>query len=264
MKNVLITGACGYIGENLNNYLLFNGYKTNIYCDKKLGMKAEDIKYFDGFDCIVHLAAISGIQNCEDNFEEAIKSNLISTHRIFKEAMKQGIKVIFTSSQASKNPISSFYAMCKKAGEDFAIKFNKMGGNNIVLRLTNVYGGIGYMEKKNTVVKKFIQAYKNCDCITIHGDGKQTRDFLHVKDVCRAIRLAIETDKKIEEPIDIGTGVETSIIDLSKMLGCMFTFDKKSDRIGVNSGTANIEEAKKVLGFEYKEKIEDYIKSMKG
>lgn len=259
MKNILITGNEGYIGTNLTKYL----YKDyNINCiDKTTGIPAEHLSKYSvrgNIDCIVHLAALSGIQACEDDLVMAVKDNLSSAFNIFNVAYTENIPVIFLSSQAAKEPKSSTYAMMKHIIE---IQSKLSNINNIVLRLTNVYGGEGYLEKKNTVVKKFIESYKNGNPIVIDGDGSQTRDFIHVDDVCKVIELCIRKDVVVQEPLDIGTGLQTSIKELAEMFNYdKIEYDTSSRSVGVETNFADTTRAFELLGFRGKgHKLQKYI-----
>jgi UDP-glucose 4-epimerase len=136
------------------------------------------------------------------------------------------------------------------------------GADIKVLRLTNVYGGVGYLRKKKTVIQKFAIATIKGEPKIINGDGTQTRDFTHVDDVCRAIHLALES-RVIDIPLDIGTGIGTSVLDLARMFGGEFTFNTDSDTIGLESNVANVEDAKKYLSFEAIHSIENYVEFMR-
>ena len=270
MKNILITGHNGYIGTNLCEYL--DKSKYNIHgIDKNIGSHAE-LLTFQGIaklDTIVHLAALSGITACENNFTDAVIDNISSAFNIFDISRKCKIPVVFLSSQAAKEPKSSIYAMMKSAIEIQAEMLNKKTNANIkVLRITNVYGGIDYLTKKNTVVKQFIEAYRNKKPIVIDGDGTQTRDFIHVDDVCEYILRCIQmgSNVRLNKPIDIGTGEQTSINRLASMFeGGRIKYDTVTRSAGVETNFANINDA--VYLFDYKaknNKLQEYINEMKG
>ena len=262
MKSILITGSNGYIGTNLVGYLRKDEYKI-FGIDKATGTPAEFLDRIKGnCDCIVHLAALSGIQACEDDLVMAIRDNLSSAFNIFSLASYKNIPVVFLSSQAAKEPKSSIYAMMKHIIEVQARTMNSEYIANIkVLRLTNVYGGADYLVKKNTVVKKFIEAYKKGYPLIVDGNGDQTRDFIHVDDVCEYIRKCIEISATLlYRPVDIGTGVQTSINDMVKMFNTEnVQYDISSRTVGVSTNVADTERAFEIFGYRPENKLQKYI-----
>ena len=256
---ILITGSEGYIASNLKDYLKGKNIEI-IGIDTKLGTPIESFKIEQGdFDYIIHLAGIPGIKTCADSNMEAVRDNISSSICLFKKSKKYSIPVIFTSSQAAKDPFSSFYAMCKYIVELEAMRLNQMGGNIKVFRLTNVYGGRKYLEEKTTVISNFINSYKSNLTLIVNGEGVQTRDFIHVKDVCKSIMLGTLNKKNINKPIDIGTGIETSINELASMFLKKFTNNMFCDTIGVSSNVANTFLAMSKVGFEADFILKDYI-----
>lgn len=263
-ENVLITGGCGYIGMNLTAYLMAKDFNVWQY-DKKDSQRTDsNVERLEvigsNIDLIVHLAAFPGIVNCMNDFDRAVIDNISTAFNIFKIGKIQRIPVIFTSSQAAKDPYDNFYASIKRIIEVEAERLNREEGADIrVFRLTNVYGGNKYLELKNTVVKMFIKAKQNGEKMVINGDGKQVRDFIHVLDVCEAIWLC-SREKGFLLPVDVGTGKGVSVLDLAKMLKSEFTFDKKSDIVGTLNSVANPNRAFKLFGFKAKHKLSKYLK----
>lgn len=269
---ILITGGDGYIGENLQ----LIGNATMIGCEFDVcdygvhvpdlplahQLSYEDICRYDG---IVHLAALSGIAACEKDHMKAVQENILTAMNVFRLARIRGIPVVFTSSQAAKTPKSSTYAMMKWTCETMAEINNQAGGMNYVIRLANVYGGHEYLEKKQTCVKQFITNYNSGNPLVVHGNGEQKRDFIHVYDVCNAILKCIMVCPDDKSPMDIGTGIGTSIMDVVKMFPRVrnhhYEF-KKTRNVGTDSSIADVSVAKKRIGFKAKKKIEDYIKEM--
>jgi UDP-glucose 4-epimerase len=261
---ILLTGSEGYIGQNIKHYFEErDGYEV-VGIDKRMGIRVEEheVLFDHKIDGIVHLAATSGIVPCERAPQEAVVNNFWTCQNMFQAALVLNIPCIFTSSQAAKHPMGSMYALTKYTSEVTANIFLDKGADIKVLRLTNVYGGYGYLRKKKTVVQKFAMATMRNKPKILNGDGTQTRDFVHVDDVCRAVHLALESGV-VDIPVDIGTGIGTSMIDLAKMFGGTFTFNPESDTIGLNSNVASTEDAKKFLAFEAVHKIEDYVKNIK-
>ena len=255
MKYVLVTGGHGYIGRNIRDYLRREHIIDSLSVDKKRNTYTEDITDGYTFDGIVHLSAISGIPQCEENKEQAYIDNIAATLTVMRTAHEYKIPLVFASSQAAKHPNNSFYAFSKWIGEQEAFRLNRKGANIRVLRFSNVYGGMGWEEKTN-VVAKFRQAMEADEPIIVNGEGLQKRDFIHVHDLCKAITLALTygtslTNPKLMYPIDIGTGNMVSIIDVAKMFtDHHIEYDKESEWIGVMENVADTTQAKELLGFE--------------
>lgn len=260
MKTILLTGSEGYIGQNVREYFKERSEYEIVGLDARMGMRAETYDNFenDGIDAIMHLAATASIVSCDRDPQEAILNNFWTSSNIFQNALIHNVPCIFTSSQAAKVPMGSMYAFTKYSSEVSANIFMDKGADIKVLRLTNVYGGVGYLRKKKTVIQKFAVATMKDEPKILNGDGTQTRDFVHVDDVCRAMHLALES-KIIDIPIDIGTGRETSMLELARMFGGEFTFNTDSDIVGVKRNVADVNDAKKYMAFEAIHNLEDYV-----
>jgi UDP-glucose 4-epimerase len=186
---------------------------------------------------------------------------------MFNYSNNKGIPCVFTSSQAAKEPKSSIYAFTKYASEVIGNRLIDKGAKIRILRLSNVYGGDNYLEKKNSVVARFAKATLAKEPFVVHGSGTQTRDFIHVDDVCRAIYLALLTKNVIDLPIDIGTGKGTQVSTVAfyfqQLYDAKFTFDRSSDKIGKESNIADTRDAEKVLDFKAEDRLIQYIESLR-
>jgi len=263
---ILITGGNGYIGTNFWN--LFHSSNKITICDIADGFdqpytKAEELplEEIEKYDGIIHLAALSGIMACEENYMDAIVKNLLTANNIFSKAAMRNIPVVFTSSQAAKDPLSSKYANLKNQCEEIA----ELYGTTYIIRLSNVYGGDEYLSKKETVVKQFITKYRNNEPMEVHGSGGQERDFIHVLDVCEAMMRILSLLPDEKTPMDIGTGKGTSIQDVIKM------FPRKENQhyefidgrsSGAESSIADTRDAENRIYFKAERQLEDYIKEM--
>ena len=272
-RKILITGGAGYIGTNLYKYLTADWFSYDVdicdYGEVHSGdlplaehLRSEDIEKYDG---IVHLAALSGIAACQNDPEKAVRRNLLTAMNVFMEAAKFKIPCIFTSSQAAKDPSTSGYAMQKRLCELMAESLNEKGAMITVFRMTNVYGGEEYLERKQTVIKQFIDKYYTDEDFIIDGDGTQERDFLHVDDVCVFIERALNNFTKT--PIDIGTGVGTSINDLALYFGeskaKSAIHSQGSRSVGVDSSIANPYEALVAYNYQAYPRIGEYLGQVK-
>lgn len=272
-KHYLITGGLGYIGQNMYwkswadwsklglscDFTICDKYTDNYHLPQAQNLKKE---HLEGYDGVIHLAALSGIFACEENPWQAVIDNVMTAGNIFKLANELNIPVVFTSSQAAKTPHTSIYANAKWTCETLAKYFNGFNGKNYVVRLANVYGGDDYLKKKQTCVKQFITQYSINNPFIIHGVGKQKRDFVHVYDVCEAIYKILNTMPDYFEPIDIGTGRGTSILDLANLFPshpCEFVNNRNA---GAESSIADTSVLEKLVGFKPQRKLENYIKDM--
>lgn len=256
---IVVTGSAGYIGEELCKFLLEKGEDV-IQVDSKFNKRAEEyitdnIEFFRNAKYIVHLAAISGIQACQDNLKEATISNIIATQHIMKFAADYSIPMIFASSAAANNPHSSFYATTKFLGEETAKYYNENYDARITtLRFSNVFGGEKYLEKKNSVVAKFLKARENEDKIIIDGDGEQTRDFVHVKRIIEVIDHLIENNYIPSKKYDVCSGHTYSVNDIAKLIGNTNVEYKSDKTFGVLSSEGEIEDMWILMGTDWSKK----------
>jgi len=258
MKNVLVTGASGYIGQNMIRHLETKGCRSFPYDVKMREWDRSDINDFKKYDGVVHLAALSGIVACQNDIDTAIMDNIIISTKILEKSLEAKIPIVFTSSQSAKNPTSSIYATMKRTVELMARDVMNRGGDVKLLRLANVYGGFEYVKKKQTVIKQFLLKRAKGEIILIHGDGRQERDFIHVDDVCEFIWLSLTHKDKIMEPIDIGTGIGTNMLDLARMCRHQSAFTDRRD-VGETSGIADVTMAKELFDYKAPNRIQSYL-----
>jgi UDP-glucose 4-epimerase len=183
----------------------------------------------EGIYGVVHLAAQCGVPSSLKNPYLDCEVNIIGTLNLLEASRHRRVKrFVFASSNAplgcqeppateDKAPLPiSPYGASKLAGEAYCLAYyGSWGLGTVVLRFGNVYGP--FSTHKNSVVAKFFKDILTKGQITIDGDGKQTRDFLYVDDLCRAILLALESDVS-GEVFQVATGVETSILELAALV----------------------------------------------
>ena len=192
---------------------------------------------------IVHLAAHAGvIPSIKDPFYD-FEINARGTLNLLQAAYKNKVdKFLFASSNAplgdqgppmseelAPKPLSP-YGASKLSCEGYCSAFSgSYGFKTIVFRFSNVYGP--YCLHKDSVVSKFIKDGFSKGVLTIYGDGTQTRDFLYVEDLCRVISNVLQMENFSNSPdawgevFHLGTGKETSIINLANIIKKLFTKD---------------------------------------
>src|SRR5436190_6858564 len=216
---VLITGGAGFIGRHISEYFqdqaeihvvddMRSGQKSNLsglQCQLIVGSILDrDLvrEAMKGVDFVFHLAAMVSVQESVQNPNECAEINAGGTAIVLEEAALARVKkLIFSSSAAiyGDNPImpkiesmpaepKSPYAASKYEGERHCCSFtDERRLATVCLRYFNVFGL--YQSPRSdyaAAVPVFIERAIRNEPITIFGDGRQTRDFIYVKDVVAA------------------------------------------------------------------------------
>jgi UDP-glucose 4-epimerase len=191
----------------------------------------------------------------------------LGTFNVLEAARKSGVKrVVFASSNAAAGqqspPVNEMgvprpaspYRASKLAAEGYCSAYSEAYGlETVALRFANAYGP--HSTHKTSVIARFLSLALRNEPISIYGDGSQTRDFVYVEDLCRAIRLALDGEGVQSGVYQIGTGVETSVNDLVATLEEVLgkTLEKKSlpvRRGEVQRMFLDITKARTLLGYE--------------
>ena len=233
IDRIYVTGGAGFIGSHLNAVLRAWMPQTTLVCMDRNASAAEsqwdhhrmrDLRYQDTFDAedlvpgsvVVHLAADPGVRG-GGGAAVAFEHNFMATVNVADWCLANGCRrLVFASSGAVHSvgtAYSSAYAVAKQASEGYLRVLRNAGLEVSILRFSNVYG---YQRKPKAAVGRFCQALLTAAAPIINGDGYQSRDLIHVSDVCHAIVRAITN----EQPCDanICTGVQTDILSLWEQL----------------------------------------------
>ena len=193
--------------------------------DEELAVRA-----VDGVDVIVHLAANTGVAPSVADPRADCLSNVLGTFNYLEAARRHGTeRFVFASSGAAvgevdppiheevpPHPVSP-YGTSKLAGEGYcSAYFRTFGVQTVALRFGNVYGPGS--THKSSAVAKFTKRAMNGEVLEIYGDGSQTRDFIYIEDLIRAIRLAATVDGVGGEVFQVATNAETSVQELINLL----------------------------------------------
>ena len=185
-------------------------------------------------DCIIHLAAQTMVPLSVEDPIGDIRVNIEGTVNVLEYARRHRIrKVVFASSSAvydDEAPVpvsedsqvrpSSPYAVDKFGGELFLDYYARVHGLTFTaLRFMNVYGPRQDPESDYSgVISVFLDRAISGKPLTIFGDGEQTRDFVHARDVARVVMSACASGVGDQAIINIGSGEETSINCLVRMI----------------------------------------------
>lgn len=307
-QQVFITGGAGFVGANLVKHLLDrDDYDITVYDNLSEGSKENldraikdsqkcgkvefiegDILDFDkladsisGHNAVVHLAAFTNVVESIKNPKEGLMVNSVGTFNVLEAARIHNVdRFVFASSNAAVGeqipPINetmvpkplSPYGAVKLYGEALcSAYYHSYGIKTVALRFANVYGS--YSSHKTSVVAKFLKRIKEGQNLEIYGDGGQTRDFIHVQDICQAIHLVLSGENFPStiggEVFQIATGEETTIASLAKTIFSLsgtveqLTFGPEMDG-EIRRNFSNTGKARDILGFAPKVDLESGLK----
>lgn len=291
-KKVIVTGGAGFIGSHLAAALRDAGLIVRVFDIRKPPAPLPGVQYmqgdvrriedlmraFDGADIVFHLAALPRVQYSIENPIETFEVNAAGTLNVLHAAQQSGVKrVVYAASSSAygdqdKMPLTedmpaspkSPYGMQKYFGEIQAKVWSEVYGlPTVSLRYFNVYGpGASAEGAYALVIAKFLKQRLEGKPLTITGDGTQTRDFTHVRDVVRANLLAAESPKVGKgEVINIGAGNNTSVSSIAELIGGRVEYIPA--RLEPRDTLADISKAKELLGWEPAVTIEEGIAELK-
>ena len=282
----LVTGAAGFIGSNLVDYLLERGH-TVVCVDNEsadndkfhwkhesgmsINVKGDitDYKFmknvFAGVDYVFHLAAESRLQPAIENPIRAVTKNCVGTTVMLQCAREVGVKRFIYSSTSSgygNNPYPNVetqpddslnpYSASKVAAEKFCKMYTDLYGlETVILRYFNVFGDRSPTKGQYAPVIGIFQRQRDAgEPLTIVGDGSQRRDFVHVEDVARANYLAAIMPLRghVGEVFNVGSGTCYTIQQIADAISYNQTYiDKRSGEM--DTTFADITKIGKVIGW---------------
>jgi UDP-glucose 4-epimerase len=295
-KKAVVTGGAGFIGSHIVDALLEQGYEVHVV-DTYVAGKREDrinpsatyyevdvrdtaalVPIFEGAQYVFHEAALPRVEYSIQNPEETFAINAGGTVSVLEAARRANVARVMLASSGSvygdqdifpyteDMPVmpKSPYALQKYVSEcALRLSAELYGVSTVSLRYFNVYGPRFDPEGPyGLVVGKFISQRKQDKPLMIAGDGTHTRDYVHVKDVARANILAAESVHAGHgEAINIGTGVETSVLDIATLVGGATEF--MPPRIEPARSVAAISRAKELLDWKPTISFEDGVVALK-
>jgi nucleoside-diphosphate-sugar epimerase len=253
--NVYITGIAGFIGSTLAELLVKEGHEVT-GCDNlsfgnpdnvPVGVEWDicdvlEIEEIDS-DVIVHLAAVSSSRHPNDAL--VWRNNKDVTEHLAEISTQ---RIVFASSCFVKYPETGAYAQSKAICEEILAE-------HTVFRLANVYGPKQRdWGPEPCALAAWKKAEEEGKPILIYGEGTQTRDFIHVDDVARAMLLAVESDAADGEVVDICTGVQTSVLKAADLFEGPREYRERPEN-EPDSTHQDFTRAKQLLDFEAKVKL---------
>tara|TARA_R110000803_G_scaffold1349_5_gene4457 strand:+ start:17200 stop:18072 length:873 start_codon:yes stop_codon:yes gene_type:complete len=242
----IVTGGAGFIGHHLVNLLLSEGYSVEVWDNlstgklervpdnvtfRKIDLTIDNLPETSA-DYIFHLAAPVSVQESIENPYKYEQGCFMATKRVLDWAVKNNVSDFTMASTAAvygdadivpltetsdKNPMSP-YAMWKLNAEHMLQQYNeRFPIRTTALRFFNVFGeGQHDSGSYAPAVALFLKQFEAFQPITVTGTGKQTRDYVYVKDICSALYKSIIHPAREFRVMNVGTGEETSVLDIAE------------------------------------------------
>ena len=272
MPNALVTGGSGFIGSNLVDALLKEGYRLRVL-DNLSNSSVENLKgvrsqidFIDGdirdlatveqaasgVELVFHLAAVGSVPRSIADPETTTAVNLNGTVNVLRAAVKvKARRVIFSSSssiygdtptlpKSEEMPLApiSPYGASKAAAEVFLHAFAAAYKlETINLRYFNVFGPRQSPKSEYAAaIPRFLAQLEAGKAITIFGDGEQSRDFTYVENVVQANLLAAKNGPGHGEAINIAASAPVTVNDLAKRIATAMGVPLKVEHLAPRAG----------------------------
>ena len=300
----LVTGGAGFIGSNLCEAILSKGYQVRCLDDLSTG-KEKNIEMFmdhpnyefikgdikdletckkacEGADYVLHQAAWGSVPRSIEMPLFYADNNIIGTVNMLEAARLSGVKKFVYASSSSvygdepnlpkkegrEGNLLSPYALTKRADEEFARMYTKFYGlETFGMRYFNVFGRRQDPDGAYAaVIPKFLKLLLNDKAPTIHGDGRQSRDFTYIDNVIEAnLRACLAPKRAAGEAYNIAFGAREYLIDiyygLTEALGKDIEPEFGPERAGdIRHSNADISKARELLGYDPEYSFEEGIK----
>lgn len=265
--NILVTGGCGFIGSHIVDNYINQGHRVTVIDNLSTGDKKnlnpdaifyeDDIRnqsvskiFQDGqFEIVNHHAAQINVRTSVENPFFDAEVNIIGSLNLLKHSVRNNVKrFIFASSggtvygEPNNFPITedfpiqpaSPYGIAKVAVEYYLQFFASVHGlSTVILRYSNVYGPRQISKSEAGVISIFINQILHSEPCIIFGDGTQTRDYVYIEDVVSANLNALSCSPTA---VNIGTGTETTVNDLVKILSEVVGYSIKAKLTSARPG----------------------------
>lgn len=303
---VLVTGGAGFIGSHIAEGYLRDGWEVSILDDLSRGHEsnvprgarfiradirspeARDALAKGRFDVLNHHAAQIDVRVSVDRPAFDSHINVVGFVNLLEGAGEGGVKrVIFASSggvvygdpeviptpeTAPKLPISP-YGVSKLAGEYYMRALAALRGfEGIAMRYANVFGPRQDPKSEAGVVSIFVSRLLGGQPLTVFGNGRQTRDYVFVKDVARANVLAstlpIPGNTDFDAPaFNIATSIQRNVLELAASVGEVMRREPKIEFAEARAGelfrsALDVSKARKVLGWSPQFRFEDGLQEL--
>jgi dTDP-glucose 4,6-dehydratase len=297
---VVVTGAAGFLGSNLCDYLLGKGHAV-IGLDNLITGSTKNIEHLAGnehfkfilhdvteyiyvagpIDAVLHFASPASPVDYLEYPIQTLKVGALGTHKALGLAKDKQARFLVASSSevygdplvhpqqeeywGNVNPVGprGVYDEAKRFGEAMSFAYHRAHGvDTKIARIFNTYGP-RMRSGDGRVVPNFITQAIAGKPLTIFGDGKQTRSFCYVSDLVDGIYKLLVSD--VNEPVNLGNPAEMTILEFAakivELTGCRS--DLVFERLPVDDPKVrqpDISRARKLLGWEPKVSLEEGLR----
>jgi UDP-glucose 4-epimerase len=291
VSRAVVTGGAGFIGSHIVDELIERGIETFVMDNFSTGSKKNlsknegnsllhviraelrdvnsALREVRDIDVVFHEAAIASVPKSVSDPIAVHDVNVNMTLELLDYCRHHGIKKFIFASSAAVYGVyekvvareeltctpASPYAASKLAVESYLHSYYKTYGlEPVILRYFNVYGPRQLQSDYSGVINIFIKKLLRGEPPVIYGDGNQTRDFVHVKDVVQANLLAMDSSV-IGEPLNVASGSSVSIMELFQLLKSIIGAKEIEPHFGPSLpgdpryGFASLEKTAKRLGY---------------
>ena len=300
---VLVTGGAGFIGSHLVDRLVQETCRVTVLDNLSTGRIGNiDGPVVDGtvrlvegsvldpakvatavarVDVVVHLAAVVSVPLSLVDPATTFDVNVAGTRQVLDRCLADGVKKFILISSCAvygeprytpvdelhpTSPLSP-YAESKLEAERLFLKDVVTGLDAVVLRLFNVYGPRQPRSDYAGVISAFADQLKAGSPLTIHGDGLQTRDFVHVSDVVEAVWLALNA-RGVWGVFNVSSGKAVRILELAELMAELVGRDRPTmvfdePREGdIRHSQGDFSKAKDVFGYQPRTELRQGLKAL--
>ncbi|MFH0816433.1 MAG: GDP-mannose 4,6-dehydratase [Methanobacteriota archaeon] len=293
---LLVTGAAGQLGSYLVDHYARRGEVVGVDLHKPRYPRVADVTVegdiknqqlmlhlLKDVDVVVHCAAFISVEESIRHPDRYTENNVLGTSKLLGASLESGVKrfVYVSSAAVYGNPVKlpideahpltpiSPYGWSKLGGEWYAMHFHEhLDLPATIVRPFNIYSARQDPRNPYTgVISKFIQSAKAGKSLVVHGDGKQTRDFVSAADVVHFIELAASKKGAVGQVFNCGTGAHTTVNKLAetvaKLSGKDVRIEHGASRDGdIKHSYPSIEKARRLLGYEPRTTLESGLKEL--
>jgi len=252
-KIILLIGGSGFLGRNIAKKLLTSGHKLVILTRDKhyaqsvfsdfnqidiIEIRLNETEKIDqilenySFDIVIHMASDIVPGSTKKEFFEELLNIVWPTFELLHILSQKNIKIIYFSSagtiygshykpiteSTALNPVS-YYGFSKLLIDQCILHLSRvLGLRYVIVRPSNVYGKYGAINKQQGFIEVVTDKILRNETIEVWGSGKQTRDFIHVSDLCNAIEEIISRDIN-NEILNIAYGESYSLLQIIDIIG---------------------------------------------